>query len=165
MCFFKVKHTIGHISRMVGSIDVKRKGGASVRSWVNYVTLTFVPTHDLDLVVSRSKFEIALWGGGLVAMEWKGCESIVHDHDRDLWVSMVGWVDVPCIDWGDFRRRRAVDISSFPRLPLSRRHHKNQSFWKFPLEFRASFDIHRHRNNRVLCQNDNEYSMKNAWEP
>ena len=64
MCFFKVKHTIGHISRMVGSIDVKRKGGASVRSWVNYVTLTFDPTHDLDLVVSRSKFEIALWGGG-----------------------------------------------------------------------------------------------------
>ena len=136
--------------------------------------LTFDPTHDLDLVVSRSKFEIALFGEGggggggggeLIAMEWKGCESIIHNHDRDLWVSMVGWVDVPFIDWGDFRRRRAVDISSFPRLPLSRRHHKKQSFWKFPLEFRASFDIHKHRNNRVLCQNDNKYSMKNAWEP
>ena len=53
---------------MVGSIDVKRKGGASVVYWVNYVTLTFDLTHDLDLVVSRSKFEIALfeeWGGWL----------------------------------------------------------------------------------------------------
>ena len=46
-------------------------------------------------------------------MEWKGCESIIHDHDCDLWVTMVGWVDVPYSDWGDFRRRRAVDISSF----------------------------------------------------
>ena len=51
-------------------------------------------------------------GGGLIDMERNGCESIVHDHDRDLWVAMVGWVDVPCSDWGDFRRRRAVDISS-----------------------------------------------------
>ena len=52
---------------MVGPIDVKRKGGASVEYWVNYVTLTFDLTHDLDLVVSRSKFEIAFfeeWGGG-----------------------------------------------------------------------------------------------------
>ena len=46
---------------MVCPIDVKRKGGASVEYWVNYVTLTFDLTHDLDLVVSRSKFEIALF--------------------------------------------------------------------------------------------------------
>ena len=47
---------------------MKRKGGASVGYWVNYVTLTFDLTHDLDLVVSRSKFEIALfeeWGDWL----------------------------------------------------------------------------------------------------
>ena len=68
--FFKVKHSIGHISGMVGPIDVKRKGGASVGYWVNHVTLTFDLTHDLDLVVSGSKFEIALFeesggeGGG-----------------------------------------------------------------------------------------------------
>ena len=65
MCFFKVKHFSGHISRMAGPIDVKRKGEASVGYWVNYVTLTFDLTHDLDLVVSRSKFQIALfeeWG-------------------------------------------------------------------------------------------------------
>ena len=79
----------------------------------NYVTLTFDLTHDIDLVVSRSKFEIALFEEwGLIDMEWKGCESIIHDHDCDLWVTMVGWVDVPYSDWGDFRRRRAVDISS-----------------------------------------------------
>ena len=41
MCFFQVKHSIGHISGMVGPVDVKRKGGALVGYWVNYVTLTF----------------------------------------------------------------------------------------------------------------------------
>ena len=30
----------------------------------------------------------------------------------DLWVTMVGWVDVPYSDWGDFRRRRGIDTSS-----------------------------------------------------
>ena len=55
-----------------------------------------------------------IWGmRGLIDMERKGCESIIHDHDCDLWVTMVGWVDVRCSDWGDFRRRHAVDISSF----------------------------------------------------
>ena len=49
MCFLKVKHLIRHISGMVGSIDVKRKGGATVGYWVNYVTLTFDLAHDLDL--------------------------------------------------------------------------------------------------------------------
>ena len=32
---------------MVGPIDVKWKGGASVGYWVNYVTLTFDLIHDL----------------------------------------------------------------------------------------------------------------------
>ena len=40
MCFFKVKHYFGHISGMVGPIDVKRKGSALVGYWVQYVTLT-----------------------------------------------------------------------------------------------------------------------------
>ena len=59
---------------MVGPIDVKRKGCASVGYWVNHVTLTFYLTHDLDLVVSRSKFEIALIEerGGGIDMERKG---------------------------------------------------------------------------------------------
>ena len=50
--------------------------------------------------------------GVLIDTERKDCESIIHDHDCDLWVTMVGWVDVPCSDWGELRRRRAVDISS-----------------------------------------------------
>ena len=162
-CFFNVKHSIAHISGMIGLIDVKRKGGASVGYWVNYVTLTFDLTHDLDfrffkinfqnscisgiviwsmwtkesksiwywadcmvlpfdhtheidLLISRSKFKISLilgMGGGLIDIEWNGCESIIHDHDCDLRVTMVGWVDVPFSEWGDFRSWRVVDISSF----------------------------------------------------
>ena len=50
--------------------------------------------------------------GGLIDMERNGCELIIHDHDSDLWVTMVGWVDVPDSDWGDFKRQRAIDISS-----------------------------------------------------
>ena len=34
---------------MVGLIDMKRKGSASVEYWVNYVTFNFDFTHDLDL--------------------------------------------------------------------------------------------------------------------
>ena len=57
MWFFKVKHSIaGHISGMVGSSDVKRKGGASGGHWVNYVTLTSDLTHDLDLGFFKVKF-------------------------------------------------------------------------------------------------------------
>ena len=55
-------------------------------------------------------FKVNIWE--LIDMEGKGCESIFRDHECDLWVTMVGWVDVPDSDWGDFRRRRAVDISS-----------------------------------------------------
>ena len=160
LCFFMVKHSIGYISGMVGPIDVKRKGGASVGYLVNYVTLTFYLTHDLDLWFFKVKFQNSciwgivfwlmwniknqilgwlyglahwphpwpwpcslkvkvwnslIWGmgvGALIDMERKSCESISHDHDCDLWVTMVGWVDVPYSDWCDFRRRRAVDISS-----------------------------------------------------
>ena len=78
MCFFKVKHSIGHISGMVGPIDVKRKGGALVGYWVNYVTLTFHLTYDLDLVVSRSKFEIALFEE--LGADWHGMKGMWVDH-------------------------------------------------------------------------------------
>ena len=53
------------------------------------------------------------WGVGGVWLTW-----IERDHDCDLWVTMVGWVDVPYSDWGDFKRRRAVDISSFGSVPV-----------------------------------------------
>ena len=43
--------------------------------------------------------------------DWHGrCESSIHDHDIALWVTMVGWVDVPDNDQGDFRRQCAIDV-------------------------------------------------------
>ena len=47
----------------------------------------------------------------LIDMKRKGFESSIYDHDIDYSVTMVGWADVPESDWGDFRRRRAFDIS------------------------------------------------------
>ena len=44
-----IKHSKGHIPGIVGLIDVKQKGSASVVYWMSYVTLTFDLTHDLDL--------------------------------------------------------------------------------------------------------------------
>ena len=164
MCLFKVKHYFGHIWGIVGPIDVKWKGSALVGYWVQYVTLTFDLTHDLDLGSFKVKFRNSSISGivGLVDVKWKGSELIWywancmtlpfdHTHDLDLgveilwseseiglsqewdgwltWnekdvshpfmtmiltsVTMVGWADVPDSDWGDFRRRHAVDISSF----------------------------------------------------
>ena len=164
MCFFKVKHYFGHISGMVGPIDVKWKGRASVGYWVWYVILTFDLTHDLDLGCFKIKYRNSSISGivGLIDVKWKGgeliwywadCMTLPFDqtHDLDLgveisrseseialsrdwdgrltwnekdvshpfmtmiWTSltMVGWADIPDSDWGDFRRRRAVDISSF----------------------------------------------------
>ena len=58
MYVFKVKHSIGHISRKVGPIDMQQKGSASVGYWMNYVTLTltFDLTHDLNLGFFKVKF-------------------------------------------------------------------------------------------------------------
>ena len=50
-------------------------------------------------------FKVKVWNslisgmGGLIDTEQKGYESIIHDHDRDLCITMVGWVDVPDSDW------------------------------------------------------------------
>ena len=33
--------------------------------------------------------------GAMIDTERKGCELIIHDHDRDLRVTMLVWVDVP----------------------------------------------------------------------
>ena len=41
---------------MVGSIDVKQKGSALAGYWVQYMTLTFDLTHDLDLGCFKVKF-------------------------------------------------------------------------------------------------------------
>ena len=57
MCFVKVKHYFGQISGMVTPIDVKRKGSALDGYWVQYMTLTFGLTHDLDLACFKVKFQ------------------------------------------------------------------------------------------------------------
>ena len=54
---------------------------------------------------------------GLIDMEEKGCELIIHGPDHDLWLTMV---DVPDSgDRGDFRSQLAADISSFFKVLLS----------------------------------------------
>ena len=93
--FFKVKHYFGHISGMVGLIDVKRKGSASVGYWAQYVTLTFDLTHDLDLGGFKVKFRNSSFSGivGLIDVKWKQSDLIRHwadcmnlpfDHTQDL---------------------------------------------------------------------------------
>ena len=101
MCFFKVKHYFGHISGMVGPIDVKWKGSASVGYWVQYVTLTLDLTHDLDLGCFKVKFRNSSISGivGLMDLKWKRSELIWywadcmtlpfgHTHDFDLGVEI-----------------------------------------------------------------------------
>ena len=132
MCFFKVKHSIGHIRNGWSDwCETKRR----CIGWI------LGEPCDLDLWPhpwpSPCSFKVKVWNnliwgkGGLIDMDRKGCELIIHDHDRDLWVTLVGWVDVPYSDWGDFRRRRAVDISSFlqfgPNKCTWNRH--NVNFW------------------------------------
>ena len=78
------------------------------------MTLPFDHTDDLDLDLEVSEFEVALsqeWHGRLTWNE--ECESSIHDHDIDFSVTMVGWMDVPDSNWGDFRRRHATYISSY----------------------------------------------------
>ena len=53
---FKVRHFSDHISGMVCSIDLKHKGSASVRYWINYVTLRFDLIHDLNIGFFKLKF-------------------------------------------------------------------------------------------------------------
>ena len=162
MCFFKVKTYFGHISGMVGLIDVKWKGSASVGYWAQYVTLTFDLTQDLVLGCFKVKFRNSSFSGvvGLIDVKWKRSELIWywaycmtlpfdHTHDLDFGVEIsrseseialsqewdgqltwnekdvshpfmtmiltsvtMGWADVPDSDWGDFRRRHAIDITS-----------------------------------------------------
>ena len=94
MCF-KVKHYFGHISGMVGSIDVKQKGSASIGYWEQYVTLTFDLTHDLDPGCFKVKFRNSSITGivGLIHVKWKSgeliwywadCMTLPFDHTHDL---------------------------------------------------------------------------------
>ena len=72
---------------------------------VDYVTLPYDQTHTHTIWPCPWIFKVKVWNSlislmeGLIDMEWKGCESFIHDHDSDLLVNIVGWVDVPDSDW------------------------------------------------------------------
>ena len=67
---FKVKFWNSYIPWPGCPIDGERIGCESVWCWTHYMALTFDPTHELDLGLSRSKFEI------VVFQEWMGSDLI-----------------------------------------------------------------------------------------
>ena len=86
--FFKVKHSIGHISEMVGPIDVKRIGGASVGYWVNYVTSTFdhlTTLMTLTFDFSRSNFKKKLYLRNCYLIDVKQKEANQLDTGPTAW--------------------------------------------------------------------------------
>ena len=103
------------LSQSVGLNDVKWKGSELIWYWTDRLTLPLDHTHDIDLGVSKSESEIAIsqeeWGGRLTWNE----KDVSHPFMTMILtsVTMVGWADVPDSERGDFRRRRAVDISSY----------------------------------------------------
>ena len=55
---------------------------------------------------------------GLIDMEQKWCETINHDHGCDLWVTMVGWVDVQHNAWSNIRCWHLVSSLTLSSLLL-----------------------------------------------
>ena len=118
--FFMVKFWNSCISEIVGLIDVKWK--------VNQLDAGLTTVHDLELWAHSWPWSlrVTVWNslisgmGVLIYLVWKESKSSIHDHDIDLCVTMVAWMEVQDSDWGDFRRRRAVDISSFSMLSYFR---------------------------------------------
>ena len=88
---------------------MKNKESKSIKYLADCVVLPFDHTHNFAVVVSRSKFEIALFDE---RNERNVGQSFMTMTVTYVWVIMVGWVDVLDSDWGDFRRRCAVHISS-----------------------------------------------------
>ena len=118
---FKVKFRYSSISGIVALIDVKWKRSELIWYWADCMTFPFDHTHDLDpgVEISRSKSEIALsqeWDGQLTWNE----KDVSHPFMTMILtsVTMMGWADVPDSNWGDFRCRRAIDISSFMKCLL-----------------------------------------------
>ena len=110
---FTVQFRNSSISGIVGLIDVKWKGSELIWYWANCMTMPFDHTRYLVVRVSRSESEIALskeWGGRLTINE----KDVSHPSMTMILtcVTMARWAVVPDSDWGDFRRRRAVDITS-----------------------------------------------------
>ena len=110
---FKVKLWNSCISGIVGLTDMKWKGSELIGYLADYITLPYDHAHDIDLVISRSEFERAFpqeWDGRLTLNK----KYMSHPFRTMVLTSVivVGWADVPDTDRCEFRRRRAVDISS-----------------------------------------------------
>ena len=110
---FKVKFRNSCVSGIDGVLNVKWEGNKLIGYWADCMTLPFHHTHDLDLGVSTSEFEIALsqeWDSRLTWNE----EDASHPFMTIILTSeiMVVWADVLDNDQGDFRHQHAVDISS-----------------------------------------------------
>ena len=84
--------TIGNIWGMVGPIDVRQSEDASVRFWINYETLTFDLTHDLDTGFGKATFRSSsrellsdwckLRNENKSSRHWAGCMTLVFYHTR-----------------------------------------------------------------------------------
>ena len=85
MCFLKVRHSFVHISGMVGPIDKKRKGGALVGYWVNYVILTFDLTPDLDLWFFKVKCQYSCFSGIVIWLVWNKKTTNQLDNGLTVW--------------------------------------------------------------------------------
>ena len=82
---FQGQNWLWHISRKVGPIDMKWKGCASFRYWVNYVTLTFDLTHDLDLVFFKVKFQNSWILGIVIWLMWNEKKANQLDTGWTVW--------------------------------------------------------------------------------
>ena len=86
-----------------------------MRYWTDFMTLPFDHTHDFEpgVEISSSESEIALSQEKDGRLTWD--ENDASDPFMTMILTsrtMMWWADVPDSDWGDFRRRPAVDISS-----------------------------------------------------
>ena len=100
------------ISRVGCLIEVKWKR-KSVGWWTDYLTLNFGPTHDLNLDLSSQILKLPFMGNG--RFDWyetNGHGSIIHDHDRDIWLTTMGWGDVLDSDPSDLRCQYAIYTSN-----------------------------------------------------
>ena len=127
-------------------LKIDRFEGAKPHSPLNMILgWLYDHTHDLEpgVEISSSESEIALsqeWDGRLTWNE----KDVSHPFRTMILtiVTMVGWADVPDSDWGDFRRQRAVDISSFLNL-CQKSHSKdtNKIFKKFHVGLKLEWGL------------------------
>ena len=109
---------------MVGPIDVKPKESALVGYWVQYMTLTFDLTHDLDLGCFKVKFQNSSISGivGLIDVKcigseliwyWADCMTLPFDHihDLDFGVSRSEFEIALSQEWGGRLTMREKDAS------------------------------------------------------